>query len=123
MICCDAVCVTAAKSRSVSYDILRPMPGLIAWLLDVISSVYPSAAAPATISLAMTPSAPARLSGITGWPSPSLKGCMIMRASTSVPPPGAKPMTSRTGFAGNGCAPATGDSSAAHTVTAAAILA
>jgi len=51
----------------------------------------------------MLPEAPSLFSTTIGWfqRSPSL--CARSREMMSVPPPGAKPTTMRTGFAGYGC--------------------
>ena len=46
------------------------------------------------------PVAPGRFSITTGWPRFSPSRGAMMRATTSVPPPGGKPTTMRTGFAG-----------------------
>ena len=52
----------------------------------------------------MLPEAPSRLSTITDWPQRSVSFCAKRRPMMSVPPPGAKPATSRTGLVGYGCA-------------------
>src|SRR2546429_427720 len=57
----------------------------------------------------MLPEAPARLSTTTGWPQRSPSFCATRRAMMSVPPPGAKPTTRRTGLAGYAWAPAAAD--------------
>src|SRR5471032_2549957 len=54
----------------------------------------------------MLPPAPARLSTTTCWPSDSESFCAMMRAMTSVGPPGAKPTMMRIGFTGYCCAAA-----------------
>ena len=48
----------------------------------------------------MLPPAPGRLSTTTDCPQRSFSFCPTMRASTSVPPPGAKGAISRIGFIG-----------------------
>ncbi len=45
--------------------------------------------------------APGRLSTTTAWPSASLSFWLMVRATTSVAPPGVNPTTMRTGFDGN----------------------
>ena len=40
----------------------------------------------------------------TRWFNPSDSACTMIRAVTSVPPPGANPTTMRTGYAGQPCA-------------------
>src|SRR5207247_5763757 len=48
----------------------------------------------------MVPPAPARFSTTTCWPRSSASAGAMMRAVVSVPPPGSKPTTVVTGFAG-----------------------
>ncbi|MNC87646.1 hypothetical protein D3C83_33830 [compost metagenome] len=59
-----------------------------------------------TMSAAMVPEWPGRLSTITCWPKAGVSLLLRARAVTSVPPPGANPMTSRTGLVGKSAAPA-----------------
>src|SRR4051812_31888033 len=66
----------------------------------VASSVYPSGLALAVISNATTPPAPGRLSTTTCWCHRSDSFLPMIRAATSVPPPGLKPTSSRTGLRG-----------------------
>src|SRR5471032_2005235 len=89
-------------------------------LLLPSSQVVPSGAALATISAAMLPPAPGRLSMITCRPRSSPSFWPSSRASMSLGPPGVKPTTKRTGLSGNalvwGCAqtaPAASSSAAA----------
>ncbi len=64
------------------------------------SSVYPSGADLATNSFAMIDPAPVRFSGSTCCERPSPIFCAMIRPTTSTLPPGGKPTSSRTGFAG-----------------------
>ena len=66
--------------------------------------VCPSGADLATKSVPTTPPAPGLFSTMTGWPSASDSLGAMMRATMSMPPPGGKPMTMRTGLVGNACA-------------------
>ncbi|OQC06493.1 MAG: hypothetical protein BWX79_02081 [Alphaproteobacteria bacterium ADurb.Bin100] len=77
---------------------MRPIAGASAWLLIwAMSKVLPSPGCLLTKSAAITPAAPALFSITTDrfhmvasfWPT--------TRASASVPPPGGKPTTMRTG--------------------------
>jgi hypothetical protein len=52
------------------------------------------------MSAPIVPVAPARLSTTTGWPQVSESLAPMMRATMSVPPPGAKPTTTRMVLAG-----------------------
>jgi hypothetical protein len=72
----------------------------------VISSTVPLAGCLATYSAAITPPAPALFSTVTGTPHARASFCAITRAITSVPPPGGKPTTMRTGAVGSGDAAA-----------------
>src|SRR5438045_9378664 len=67
----------------------------------------------------MLPFAPARLSTRNCWPRDFVNSAAIARATMSVPPPGAKFTTKRTGFAGYCCAAAPN----AQPIAAAAIAA
>src|SRR3954469_13935880 len=60
----------------------------------------------------MMPPAPVRFSGRTCWPRPSLIFAATMRPTTSTLPPGGKPMSSLSGFAGYSCAGAASDAAA-----------
>ena len=64
------------------------------------SIVQPSGAALATISPAMMPPPPPRLSYVMDCPTRSLNFCAMGRATMSVPPPAANGMTQRIGFVG-----------------------
>src|SRR4051812_46997163 len=66
--------------------------------------VYPSGAAFATSSVPMMPFAPPRLSTTTCAPSASAIPGATVRATISTTPPGGKPTTKRSGFAGNASA-------------------
>src|SRR5687767_4623019 len=68
--------------------------------------VWPSGAARPSISCAMLPPAPGRLSTVTGWPSASERRLAMMRDVVSVPPPGAKPTSMVIGRVGQDCASA-----------------
>src|SRR5713226_2103559 len=65
------------------------------------SRMCPSGAALATKSVAILPPAPALFSTRTCWPRLSPRFFCMMRATVSVPPPGANPTTIVTGRAGN----------------------
>ena len=52
------------------------------------------------MAAATVPVAPGRFSITTGWPRFSERPGAMMRATTSVPPPGGKPTTMRTGRVG-----------------------
>jgi hypothetical protein len=69
---------------------------LIASAEVVKSSVCPSGALFATMSLAMLVVAPGRFSTTNGWPRYSESRGASTRAMMSVPPPGGKPTTTRT---------------------------
>ena len=60
-------------------------------------SVWPSAGARTTASVAILPAAPGRFSTMNGWPSRSDSHCPIKRARMSFALPAAKPTTMRTG--------------------------
>src|SRR5712691_909363 len=64
------------------------------------SSVYPSADASTTASVAMLPPAPGRFSMMNCWPKRSDSHCAIRRAAMSGAPPAANPTKMRTGRAG-----------------------
>ena len=64
------------------------------------SSVWPSGVALATSRVARLPPAPGRVSITTGWPSFSDRCWPMMRARMSFGPPGAKPISQRTGRVG-----------------------
>ena len=66
----------------------------------------PSGVALATALVAIAPEAPGRFSTSTGWPSRSESLGWMMRATVSLPPPGAKGTMSVTGRVGNACAKA-----------------
>src|SRR5262249_34750552 len=84
-----------------------------------MSSVWPSGAALAVCSVAMLPPAPARFSTTTGWPQRSPSFWATRRAMMSVPPPGVKPTSMRTGLAGKFGAPAWGKQCEAQVASAA----
>ena len=65
------------------------------------NSVYPSGGALATISAAITPPPPPRLSMTTGCPHALTKLAATGLATASVPPPGGYGVTRRTGLTGN----------------------
>src|SRR5262245_19827564 len=69
-----------------------------------ISIVYPSGAARATRPTAMLPPAPPTFSMMTGCPSGARMRSAMMRAATSVEPPGGKGTTSVICRDGKGCA-------------------
>src|SRR5690606_2997337 len=81
----------------------------------VSSSVWPSAGALATIRDAMTELPPGRFSTSTGLPSDAVSCSAIARAARSVPPPGPKGTTMRTGWVGKSAAWASAGSHAAST--------
>ncbi len=89
----------ALKSFSMSNGSLLSA-GLLACDEKAMSSVWPSGALLATSSAPMLPEAPVRFSTTTGWAQRSPSFCATRRAMMSVPPPGAKPTTMRTGRAG-----------------------
>src|SRR5258708_27543289 len=60
------------------------------------------------MSVPILPAAPARFSTTTGWPQRSPSFCATIRAMMSVPPPGVKATTIRTGLAGKFAPPAWG---------------
>src|SRR5262245_2474560 len=62
--------------------------------------VYPSGFARAAISAPITPPAPDRLSTMNCWPNSALRRAAKMRATMSVPPPGASGTIMRTVFSG-----------------------
>jgi hypothetical protein len=62
--------------------------------------VWPSGSVCATPCVAISPFAPGRFSTTTGWPSRSAIFGAINRARMSMPPPGGKPMTMRSGREG-----------------------
>jgi len=64
------------------------------------SSVYPSADASTTASVAMLPPAPGRFSMMNCWRKRSDSHCAIRRAAMSGAPPAANPTKMRTGRAG-----------------------
>jgi hypothetical protein len=63
-------------------------------------SVYPSADACTTASVAMLPEAPGRFSTVTGWPSRPDSHCAIKRPRMSLGPPAGKPTMRWIGRAG-----------------------
>src|SRR5262249_62356377 len=63
-----ASCVTGAKSRNVSYGRFLSAIGLIEWALNGRSRVWPSGAALAAASEAITPDPPGRVSITKGGP-------------------------------------------------------
>ena len=69
-----------------------------------ISSVAPSLGCCATYSAASTPATPALVSTMTCWFHICVSLAATTRASASVPPPGGKPTTMRTGAFGHSCA-------------------
>ncbi len=78
---------TGAMSRTGSNG-NRPRCGLsTSGLIDEKPSVWPSAGALATASMAMAPPAPALLSTMTGVPSCAASRSPIARAMTSLTPP------------------------------------
>jgi hypothetical protein len=71
-----------------------------AWALESQPIVCPSGAERTSSCVAIMPLAPGRFSMTSGWPRWSaIAGCMV-RAMMSVAPPGAKPMSTRTGREG-----------------------
>src|SRR5258705_5528251 len=72
----------------------------MACVTEAISSVWPSGGAFATNSVAIVPPAPGRFSTMNDCPSESVRRCANRRATTSMPPPAAKPTRMRTVFAG-----------------------
>ena len=93
--------MTGTKSFNASYGGLRDRWGLMTCELeDVISNVYPSGAALATISEPIMPPAPDRLSTTTCWPHAAESFCAMVRANKSVPPPGGKGAMTRIGRTG-----------------------
>ena len=66
--------------------------------------VCPSAGALATRLVPSTPATPGLLSMMTGCPRASDNFGAIVRATISMPPPGGKPITMRTGLEGKVCA-------------------
>ena len=73
---------------------------MLAWEENAINSVWPSGALLATRSVPILPEAPTRFSTTTGWPQRSVSFWATIRAMMSVPPPGVKATTIRTGLVG-----------------------
>ena len=73
----------------------------------VSSSVWPSGGAVATWRVAITELPPGLLSTSTGTPRTGASRSARLRATTSVPPPGANGTTMRMGWLGKSAAPAT----------------
>src|SRR3990172_11268103 len=96
----DTNWLNGVKSFAVSNGSLLYMLGTTACPADVSSSVYPSGADLATISVPMIVPAPGRASSTIGWPHASVSFCATGRATTSTGPPGGYGITHRMGFAG-----------------------
>src|SRR5688572_21467258 len=73
-------------------------------VVDEMRIVWPSGTALATVSPAMLPDAPERLSTTTDWPSTPRSPSARIRAVMSVLPPGAKGTSSRMGRDGQASA-------------------
>src|SRR6266850_6211792 len=78
------------------------------------SSVYPSPCALATKSAPTIPEPAGRFSTTKLWPKRCMSCCARMRATTSVPPPGAKGTTTRTARAGYSSAALASDATQAN---------
>ena len=102
----EATNETGKKSFSVSKANFGKIAGLIVWEDSVNNTVYPSAADFATMSEPIDPPAPPRLSIIICWPKAWPIGSCMMRAITSVPPPGGYGTTNLIGLVGHDWAPA-----------------
>ena len=92
--------VTGVKSRNGWYGSFGVVLGCIAKVDEIKISVWPSGAARAVSSVASMPAAPARLSTTNCWPHASVSLLLMMRATTSLVPPGVKPTSMRTGRVG-----------------------
>src|SRR5262245_36925713 len=115
----STACVTGMRSLKVSNGIFLERLGLITSAMVPSSTVCPSGTALETMSAAMVPEWPGRLSTMTCWPRLPVSLTLSARAVTSVPPPGAKPMTRRTGLVGQSAA--TAGMAAASRATAARV--
>ena len=82
------ICETGSKSFSGSYGTLAKMAEFWMWVVMPTSTVWPSGADRATISLPIMPLAPALFSTTTFWPQLSCRRAASNRPTRSVAPPG-----------------------------------
>ena len=88
---------TGTVSRMKSKLSLSNSDALTAFVALARNSVWPSAAARTSASVAILLAAPGRLSTMNCWPSRSDSHCPIRRAMMSIWPPAGKPTRIRTG--------------------------